>query len=189
MRALKRDNTVTESKRDKSTFVRDSRNSIDSLVDFVEKMDRAFNDVEEDPNNYHKVDRARYLCKQIIKTATALENMLSDENLDKIVMSESVELNNNDRAWAKEIFQVARDLRHTDNLIESLMKKVNRGASLDREVLRSSSTLAIIIREAIEQYKKDYLTSAFNVRSEISKAARDLIKDYMVDYILEQVEE
>ena len=115
--------------------------------------------------------------------------MLSDENLDKIVMSESVELNNNDRAWAKEIFQVARDLRHTDNLIESLMKKVNRGASLDREVLRSSSTLATIIREAIEQYKKDYLTSAFNVRSEISKAARDLIKDYMVDYILEQVEE
>ena len=88
MRELKRNNTVTESKRDKSTFVRDSKNSIDSLVDFVEKMDIAFDNVAEDPNNYHKVDRARYLCKQIIKTATSLENMLSDENLDKIVMSE-----------------------------------------------------------------------------------------------------
>ena len=87
MRELKRNNTVTESKRDKSTFVRDSKNSIDSLVDFVEKMDIAFDNVAEDPNNYHKVDRARYLCKQIIKTATSLGNMLSDENLDKIVMS------------------------------------------------------------------------------------------------------
>lgn len=88
MRALKRNNTVTESKRDKSTFVRDSKNSIDSLVDFVEKMDIAFGNVAEDPNNYHKVDRARYLCMQIIKTATSLENMLFDENLDKIIVSD-----------------------------------------------------------------------------------------------------
>jgi hypothetical protein len=87
MRALKRNNTVTESKRDKSIFVRDSKNSIDSLVDFVEKMDISFDNVAEDPNNYHKVDRARYLCMQIIKTATSLENMLFDENLDKIIVS------------------------------------------------------------------------------------------------------
>ncbi len=88
MRALKRNNTVTESKRDKSTFVRDSKNSIDSLVDFVEKMDIAFDNVAEDPNNYHKVDRSRYLCMQIIKTATSLENMLFDENLDNIIVSD-----------------------------------------------------------------------------------------------------
>lgn len=87
MRISKRNNIVTESKRDKYIFVRDSKNSIRSLVMFVEKMERAFDDVAEDPNNYHKVDGSRYLCKQIIKTATDLENMLSDENLDKIVMS------------------------------------------------------------------------------------------------------
>lgn len=99
------------------------------------------------------------------------------------------DLNQNEKAWVSEILAVARDLRHTDNLIDSLIKKSNRGIEIDRDTLRDSSTIGTIIREAVAKYKKDYLEDDFDIRSEITTVVMNAIKDKLTDYILEQVED
>jgi hypothetical protein len=182
MRELKR-NRVSESSRDGFDIVRGSKGTVRNLNDCVNNINKSLQQLKEDPSDSRQAEYIRNYCRLLIENAEDLEDFVSLS-----LTSESVGLNNNEKAWLGEILAVAQNLRHTDNLIDSLIKKSNRGVDLDRETLRNSSVIGSIIREAIAKYKKDYLIDDMDIKSEITTLVRNAIKDELTDYILEQVD-
>ena len=76
MRALKR-NCVVESNRDGFDIVRGSKGTVRNINDCVNNINRALQNLKEDPSDSRQADYIKNYCRLLIENAEDLEDFVS----------------------------------------------------------------------------------------------------------------